>query len=154
MRRTSARVLTTIAAIIAVLASTMGVASAATTRIGATFEETLPVTGSGVLVDGAIPGCDSPSTSTGPVSVSTFRSLTIFSGDKTITCLDGSTIELSFFAVLRGCAASNRGAWVATGGTGAFADARGAGRLTGTYPNGDGCTATTVEDRYRGRIRT
>ncbi|MEM9467072.1 MAG: hypothetical protein AAGA90_16995 [Actinomycetota bacterium] len=148
------RVLTTVAAIVAVLSTTLGVASAATTRIDATFEEPLPIAGSGVLVDGAIPGCDAPTTSTGPVGVSTFGSVTIFSGTKTISCLDGSTIDLAFFAVLRGCAASNRGIWVATGGTGTFADARGIGRLIGTYPNGDGCTATAVEDRYIGRIRT
>ena len=154
MRRTSARVLTTIAAIIAVLSTTLGVASAATTRIDATFEESLPVTGTGTLVDGAIPGCDSPTTSTGPVSASSFGAVQIFSGTKTISCLDGSTIDLAFFAVLRGCAASNRGVWVAIGGSGTFEDARGAGRLIGTYPNGDGCTATSVEDRYRGRIRT
>ena len=153
MRR-SIRVLTTLAAIIAVLATTLGVASAATTRIDATFEETLPVTGAGVLTAGSIPGCDAPSTSTGPVSVSNVGRLTIFSGDKTISCSDGSTIDLSFVAWLRDCNGANRGFWVATGGTGAFTDARGFGRLVGTYPNGDGCTATSVLDRYTGRIRT
>lgn len=154
MRRTSARVLFAIAAAIAVLSTSIGVASATTTLIDATFEEPLPTVGAGILVDGGIPGCDAPTTATGPVGVSTVGSVTIFSGTKTISCLDGSTIDLAFFAVLRGCAASNRGIWVATGGTGTFADARGVGRLTGTYPNGDGCTATSVEDRYRGRIRT
>lgn len=153
MRR-SIRVLTTLAAIIAVLATTLGVASAATTRIDVTFEESLPVTGTGLLTAGAITGCDSPSTTTGAVSRSDVGRFTIFSGDKTISCSDGSTIELSFVAWLRDCRGSNRGFWVATGGTGAFAGASGFGRLVGTYPDGDGCAAMSVLDRYTGRIRT
>lgn len=154
MRRTGIHVLTTIAAIIAVLATTIGVASAATTRIDVTFEEALPVTTTGTLSAGGIDGCDDPTTATGPVTVNTVGSFTIFSGTKTISCLDGSTIDLAFVAWLRGCAGTNRGFWIATGGSGAFAGATGIGRLNGTYPGGDGCVATTVLDRYRGVIFT
>lgn len=153
MRRIGIRFLTTIAAIIAVLAATMSVASAQTSRIDVTFDESLPISGPGVLADGSIPGCDAPSTTTGAVSVSTFGSLTTFSGTKTISCSDGSTLDLAFFAAVRGCAASNRGVWVVTGGSGSFSGATGFGRLIGTYPNGDSCTATSVLDRYVGRIR-
>lgn len=154
MRRTARSLLLALATVVGLLATTTGTASAATTRVDATFSETLPVTGPGTLVDGAIPGCDAASTITGPVTVSSYTRLTIFRGEKTITCLDGSTIDLNFVAVLRGCAGMNRGFWIATGGTGSFANARGFGRLIGTYPDGDGCTATEVLDRYIGRLRT
>ena len=68
MWRISARVLLAIAAIIAVMSTSIGVASAATTRIDVTIEETFPLT-TGTVIAGAIPGCDNPTTTTGPVTV-------------------------------------------------------------------------------------
>ena len=161
MRRTSARVLTTIAAIIAVLATTLGPASAAPpTRVDFTISESLAVT-TGTLTAGSLPGCSGAVTvTTSPVTVSTSGPFTEFAGTKTITCTEAGgvsgTMTIEFDAKVRlepFCDGANKGSWSVLGGTGVYASATGGGKLNGTYPGGDSCLAGAVDDRYTGRIR-
>lgn len=119
-------------------------------RIDVTVSETLPVTTGSVLGSGF---CAGGTVSTGPVSVTTRRDVTRFSGEKVFDCGSGDTVTISFRARVRGCADSNRGSWRVVDGTGEFEDARGRGRLVGTYVGGDACTASGVDDRYRGFVR-
>lgn len=133
------------------------IAEARPTFIDVTIRETVPLT-SGALVAGSIPGCAGPSVDTGPVTVTERPRRRAFAGSKTINCADGSTISLDFRVSRRGCADTNFGRWRVTGGTGAFADARGGGRLIGSYtdnaPGGDPtCGDDLIDDRYIGRIR-
>ena len=51
------------------------------------------------------------------------------------------------------CDATNKGSWSVVSGTGSFAGVTGGGKLNGTYPGGDSCTAGAVDDRYTGRLR-
>ncbi len=136
--------------------------AATTTRIDVTVAEPLPpVTDptdpgfpSGSIVSDTGLNCVPGTVATTSVSSSTRGQVTRFSGTKEFDCGADGTLSISFRARVRGCAASNFGVWRVVGGTGSFADARGAGILVGTYTGGDACTATGVDDRYRGVIRS
>jgi hypothetical protein len=154
MPRGSHRAIVVPIALAAALTMGAGAAGAATVRVDVTIEETLPTT-TGYPVDGGIPGCDTPTTTTSDVRVREIGSYTRFAGTKTFTCDGGDdTIVADFAAWVRDGADRNTGYFVVTGGTGDFDGARGFGLLTGTYPDGDESTATSVLDRYRGVLGT
>ncbi len=127
--------------------------AATTTWVDVTVEETLAVTTGTVIADTGL-GCAGGTVTTGPVTERTRGEVTRFSGTKEFDCGGGDTLSISFRVRVRGCADRAVGGWRVTGGTGSFEDARGGGFLVGTYTGGDACTATGIDDRYRGVIRS
>lgn len=147
--------------VVAVLGSTLAVVPAAPTHaasaswVDITVSESIPVSGPGEIVaDGGLAGfdCLAGEVTTTSVSSRTWRDITRFRGTKDFDCGTG-TLSISFSATVRGCASNDFGAWRVIDGSGAFEGARGGGFLVGTYTGGDACTATGIDDRYRGVIR-
>lgn len=130
-------------------------AAATVTRVDVTVAESLAVTTGTVISDGGLDGlgCFDADVETSDLTVIERRDRTTFVGTKSIQCDEG-TLTLAFRASVRGCSTTDRGVWRVTGGTGDFADARGGGRLVGTYTGGAGtsCDNTGIDDNYTGII--
>lgn len=118
-----------------------------------TVAETLP-TSVGALVAGAVPGCAAPDVYTDVTAGGTFGATTWFSGTKKLDCGGGDILEIAFEAEVTGCAPSSIGTWFVEGGSGAFTDAWGDGKLTGRYTldgePSNACEANAVLDAYDG----
>ncbi len=151
--------------LVAMLATALSVATFATSasaappdRVDFTVSETLPIGTPGVVTDSNVPGCESGTVTTTEVDAIERNRRTTFVGTKVVDCGTGNTFTINFRATGVECAATNSGRWTLVGGTGAFEDARGQGRLVGSYVAADGspgdfCNNASVDDRYTGRIR-
>lgn len=151
--------------LVALLASALALATFATpasaappTRVDFTVSETLPIGTPGVVTDSNVPGCASGTVTTSDLEITERRSRTTFRGTKLVDCGGGDTFTMSFRATGVECRDTIRGRWRIVDGTGTFEDARGSGRLVGSYVGADGtpgdfCDNVGVDDRYTGRIR-
>lgn len=127
--------------------------AATTSFIDVTVAETLAVTSGTVIADSGL-GCSGGTVTTTSNPPVERGNVTRFSGTKQFDCGSGDTLSISFRVRARGCADRAFGGWRVIGGTGSFEDARGGGVLVGTYTGGNACTATGIDDRYRGVIRS
>lgn len=123
-----------------------------------TVREALPLGTPGVITASDVPSCASGTVDTPTVRVIELRRRTIFFGQKVVDCGAGNTFTMLFSAAAAPCDSTDRGRWLLVSGTGDFEDARGRGRLIGTYftapgAPGDFCDNDGIDDRYTGRIR-
>ncbi len=123
-----------------------------------TVSETLPIGTPGVVTDSDVPGGESGTVTTTEVDTIERGGRTVFVGTKIVDCGEGDTFTITFRAAGAECTATNSGRWTLVDGSGAFEDARGRGRLVGSYVAADGtpgdfCENAGVDDRYTGRIR-
>ena len=126
-------------------------------RVDFTVNESLPIGTPGVVTDSNVPGCATGTVTTTEVDSIVRGRRTTFVGTKVVDCGAGDTFTIAFRATGVECEATNRGRWTLVAGTGAFEDARGRGRLVGSYVAADGtpadfCDNAGVDDNYQGRI--
>ena len=141
-----------VALVSALLGVAAGPAAASTaTRVVLDVTENFEAgTGTFVTEGGVV--CPSGTTSNETV-IREVGPLVTFNNRKTFACDDESgTFTLRIFAWVRPCESFDRGVWRVEGGTGAYEDLSGAGRLVGSYMPDNACTASGVKDHLTGRM--
>ena len=157
MRRNTLRLLVTVAAMASVLAIASP-ASAATTFISLSVDESVPASTPGTIVLSSIPGCSSGTVDTVDASARPFGADGMqFRGTKVVNCDSGDTVTFTFVASYLSCDSPiDWGHWRISGGTGSLAGASGGGFLIGDYTGGSGtaCDSTGITDNWIGVLRT
>ena len=157
MRRNTTRLLVTLAAIASALVIASP-ASAATTFVGLSVDETISGSSPGVIVSSSIPGCSTGTVETMDASASPFGADGMqFRGTKVVNCDHGDTLTFTYVARYLSCDSPiDFGRWRVRGGTGSLAGASGGGFLIGNYTGGSGtaCDSTGITDNWFGFLRT
>lgn len=97
--------------------------------------------------------CASGTTSDSTLVAGNGRTIT-FHNLKTFECADGTgSFTLRLEARVQPCDATTSGTWNVAGGTGDYANLRGAGTLVGTYFPTDACDAIGIDDHLTGQLR-
>lgn len=153
MRSKTLRLLVTFAALVGVLAIASP-ASAASTFVNLSVDETVPASMPGTIVSSSIPGCSTGTVDTVDASARPFGSDGMqFRGTKIVNCDNGDTLAFTFVARYRSCDSPiDWGRWRIRSGTGSLAGARGGGFLVGNYTGGSGtaCDSTGITDNWLG----
>ncbi len=156
MRRKTTRLLVTLAALASALVIATP-ASAATTFVSLSVDESLPASTPGVIVSSSIPGCSSGTVDTvDATSRSIGRDGMQFRGTKIVNCDSGDTLTFTYVARYLSCDSPiDFGRWRVSGGTGSLAGVSGGGFLVGNYTGGSGtaCDNTGITDNWFGRLR-
>ncbi len=157
MRRKTVRLLVTLAALASALVIATP-ASAATTFVSLSVDESIPASTPGVIVSSSIPGCPSGTVATENPSSQPFGSDgMVFRGTKIVNCGNGDTLTFTYVArYLSSDSPIDFGRWRIRGGTGSFAGASGGGFLIGNYTGGSGTATdnTGITDNWFGLLRT
>ena len=157
MRRKTLRLIVTLAAMASVLVIAAP-ASATTTFVGLSVDESIPASTPGTILVSSIPGCSSGTVDTLDASASPFGSEGMqFRGTKVVNCDSGDTLTFTYVARYLSCDSPiDWGRWRISGGTGSLAGASGGGFLIGNYTGGSGtaCDSTGITDNWIGILRT
>ena len=156
MRRKTIRLLVTLAAMASALAI-VSPATAATTFVSLSVDESKPASTPGVIVSSSIPGCASGTVDTEDATSQPFGSSGMqFRGTKVVDCGGGTTLTFTYVARYLTCDSPiDFGRWRIRGGTGSLAGASGGGFLIGNYTGGSGtaCDNTGITDNWFGVLR-
>lgn len=156
MRRKTVRLLVTLAAMASALVIAAP-ASAATTFVSLSVDESVPVSTPGTIVSSSIPGCASGTVDTVDATAGPFGSDgMVFRGTKIVNCDNGDTLTFTYVArYLSSDSPIDFGRWDIRGGTGSLAGASGGGFLIGNYTGGSGTAGdnTGITDNWFGLLR-